>query len=231
MSVTLFGTCRIDGVNNNNNLNNLINYTHSTKEVIQQIKFLLGIISLPYPFNIICFRTGIVKNNPIIYSSEFLKKFNDSAVFVVEICSDKKYMYDDYYLHHLCVDKRFPSFNSNTPQIILDNFKCVKQTNVEIENDILEIKKLLEPRKMILVTHYNSKINGEYIESRNNLIVVLTDICEKYNIPIIKPSEVLKNYKQEVLITEDLGHYTPFGLSKFSEYINEYIRMSPDYVS
>ena len=33
-SVTLFGTCRLLKVHSSNNINELINYTHSTKEVI-----------------------------------------------------------------------------------------------------------------------------------------------------------------------------------------------------
>ena len=33
MSITLFGTCRLNKIYNHNNLNNLINYSHSTKEV------------------------------------------------------------------------------------------------------------------------------------------------------------------------------------------------------
>jgi len=223
MSITLFGTCRINGIINNNNLNNYINYTHSTKEVIQLIMFLLGRLDLQSPYNRLCFRTGICDNIDIIYKLEYTKIFNDSNVCIIEICSDKKYVYNDVYLHHLCVDTRFAQYNHNTPQTILDNFKCIKQTYNEIENDILEIKALLEPRKILFVTHYNSKINGEYIESRNNLITFLGKTCEKYNIPIIKPSEVLKEYKQEEVITSDLGHYTSFGLSKISEYIDAYI--------
>ena len=60
MSVTVFGTCRLYHIKNNNNLNNLINYPHSTKEVLQQIKFLLGEKHFPSPFDVLCFRTGIV---------------------------------------------------------------------------------------------------------------------------------------------------------------------------
>jgi hypothetical protein len=223
MTITLFGTCRINGIKNNNNLNNLINYTHSTKEVLQQIKFLLTEKIFYSPFDKLCFRTGITTNKPILYDSEFNKLFSESTVCVIEICSDKKYVYDDFFLHHLCVDKRFSSYNRNTPESILDNFKCIKQTYTEIENDIIEIKKLLEPRKIIFVTHYNSKINGEYIESRNNLITFLSETCKKYNIPIINPSEVLKDYKQEEVMTDDLGHYTSFGYSKCNEYLNNYI--------
>jgi hypothetical protein len=33
MHITLFGTCRLNKIYNNNNLNNLINYSHSTKDV------------------------------------------------------------------------------------------------------------------------------------------------------------------------------------------------------
>jgi hypothetical protein len=223
MSITLFGTCRINDIENNNNLNNLTNYTHSTKEVLQLINFLLGNIYLPDPFNKLCFRTGIVSNRPIIYDSKFNKLFNESTICIIEICSDKKYVYNDFYLHHLCVDKRFSEHNHNTPKIILDDFKCIKQTYTEIESDILEIKKLLEPRKIIIVTHYNSKIDEKYIESRNNLITTLTEICEKFNIPIIEPSKVLKEYSQKDVMSNDLGHYTKLGISKFSEYMNQYI--------
>jgi hypothetical protein len=227
MSITIFGTCRLNYVNNTNNLHNLINYTHSTKEVLQQIHFLLGNNHLPSPFNRLCFRTGINENRPILYSHKFNKLFNDSSICVIEICSDKKYVYNNFYLHHLCVDKRFfhiyPQCSMNTPKNILDNVKCIRQTRDEIENDILEIKKLLEPRKILFVTHYNSKYNGEYIESRNNLIITVREICEKYKIPVINPTEILKDYKQEDIMTEDLGHYTPLGASKFSEYINNYL--------
>ena len=99
MATTLFGTCRINGITNNNNLNNLINYTHSTKEVLQQIKFLLGEKCFPSPFDKLCFRTGIINNNPISYNTAINELFEKSKVCVIEICSDKKYVYNDFYLH------------------------------------------------------------------------------------------------------------------------------------
>jgi hypothetical protein len=223
MAVTIFGTCRINGITNNNNLNNIINYPHSTKEVIQQIKFLLGETSFPSPFDKLCFRTGIFMNKPILYDPSYHKLLCESTVCVIEICSSKTYVCDDFYLHHLCVDKRFSMWNKDTPQKILNTFQCRKQSYTEIENDILEIRKLLENKKIILVSHYNSKINGKYIESRNNLITCLTEICEKHNILFINPADVLKDYKQEDIVTEDLGHYTDLGNSKFSEYMNHVI--------
>jgi hypothetical protein len=94
----------------------------------------------------------------------------------------------------------------------------------EIENDILEIQKMLYPKKIIIVSHYNSKQNGEYINSRNNLINLLNSICKKYDIPFINPTIILANYTQEQVISSDLGHYTDFGINEFSNYINNFLK-------
>jgi len=221
--ITIFGTCRLNDIPHNN-LNNLINYTHTTKEVIQQIKFFLGDIVIPQPLDRFCFRTGIIENRSISYDPEFKRLFLDSSICIVEICSRKKYLYDGFYLHHLSVDKRFPIVSANTPEIILNNFKCSEQSDDEIENDILEIKKLIEPRKLIIASHYNSLLNGKVIEYRDKLITLVKDVCKKHNIPIINQSDVLKDYPQEEVMTNDLGHYTPLGQSKITEYIVDYIK-------
>ena len=232
MSITLFGTCRLNHIYNNNNLNNLINYTHSTKEVIQFIKFLKGELSIPNPYSQLCFRTAICENKFIDYNDIYNKLFINTDIFVIEICSIKKYMHNGYYMHHLPFDKLWHEFNNynhkyyidNTPQNILDNYIIEKQSDEEIENDILEIQKMLYPKKIIIVSHYNSKQNGEYINSRNHLINLLDCICKKYNIPFINPTIVLSNYTQEQVITNDLGHYTDFGINRFSNYINNFLK-------
>ena len=224
MSLTLFGTCRLNNIHNHNGLNNLINYTHSTKEVIQFINFLKGELSITNPYNKLCFRTGICDNKFIDYNNTYNKLFIDTDIFIIEICSNKKYIHNDFYLHHLCVDKRFSGCNKNTPDEILNNFIIEKQSDEEIENDILEIQKLLYPKKIIIVSHYNSKQNGEYINSRNHLINLLDCICKKYDIPFINPTIVLANYSQEQVITNDLGHYTGFGINEFSNYINNFLK-------
>ena len=233
--ITLFGTCRIDGVHYNNNINNQVNYPHSTKEIIQQIHFLSGALTIPHPYSILCFRSGILQKTDIVLTTELQDAFKTSKLFVVEICSMKKYMSDGFYLHHLAVDKRFASYNYNYNNNNNDDygcstnstnsitFECKTQTAQEIEDDILQIIKLIANRKLIVVTHYNSKRNDEFMDARNNLIVLLSDICNKYSIPIIKPSEVLKEFSQDQVMNDDLGHYTPLGFQKFSEYINNYI--------
>ena len=224
MSITLFGTCRLNNINNHNNLNNIINYSHSTKEIIQLINFLKGELSIPIPYNILCFRTGICYNTSIDYNDKYNKLFVDTDICIIEICSNKKYIHNNFYLHHLCVDKRFINFNKNTPPEILDNYIIEKQSDEEIENDILEIQKILYPKKIIIVSHYNSKQNGEYIISRNHLINLLGSICKKYDIPFINPTNILSNYSQEQVITSDLGHYTDLGIDEFSNYVNNFLK-------
>ena len=223
MSITLFGTCRLNKINNNNNLNNIITYTHSTKEVIQYIKFLKSELIIPMPYNQLCFRTAIVNNTYINYNEIYNKLFIETDIFIIEICSNKKYIHNNFYLHHLCVDKRFSELNSNTPIEIINNHIIEKQSDEEIENDILEIQKMLYPKKIIIVSHYNSKKNGEYINSRNHLINLLDTICKKHNIPFVNPTNVLSNYNQMYVMDKDLGHYTDIGMNIFSNYINNYL--------
>jgi hypothetical protein len=224
MSITLFGTCRLNKIHNHNNLNNIINYSHSTKEVIQFIKFLKGELIIPAPYNKLCFRTAICENKYIDYNDIHNKLFWDTEIFIIEICSNKKYIHNNFYLHHLCVDKRFANHNNNTPREILDSFTIEKQSDEEIENDILEFQKMLYPKKIIIVSHYNSKQNGEYITSRNNLINLLESICKKHGIQFVNPTNIFSNYNQEQVITNDLGHYTNFGIDEFSNYMNDFIK-------
>ena len=223
-TVTLFGTCRFDKIDYNTNLNNFIGYTHNTKEVLQLIRFLKGEIAIPPPYNTLCFKTAIEKRIGIDMDNHHYKhKFNNTKIFVIEICSRKKYIHNNYFLHHICVDKRMTHFNNNTPKDILDSYTVETQSDEEIENDIVEIQKILYPRKVVIVSHYNSKINGEYIESRNGLVCLLDKICEKHGISFVNPREALGQYTQEQVMYDNLSDYTEFGLCEFGKYMNNYI--------
>jgi hypothetical protein len=222
--VTLFGTCRFDKIDYNTNLNNLISYTHNTKEVLQFINFLKKEITIPTPYNTLCFKTAIEKSIGINMDNHYKCKFDNTKIFIIEICSRKKYIHNNYMLHHICVDKRMTHLNKNTPQSILDSYTIETQSDEEIENDILEIQKILYPRKMVIVSHYNSKLNGEYIQSRNNLVYLLDKICEKHKIPFINPRDALGQYTQEQVISENLADYTEFGVTEFGKYMNNYIK-------
>lgn len=219
MDITIFGTCRLSNITSNN-LNNLITYTHCTKEVIQYIKFLKGELDIPSPYNTLCFRTAICLNKKIEYNKVFTDIFLYSKIFIIEICSAKKYIHRDFYLQHLSVDKK-SELSKNTPLDILD-FTFEKQSDEEIENDILEIQQLLHPRKIIIVSHYNSKCNGKYLSARNDLIQLLETICRKHSIYFINPTFLLD---QEQSMQSDLGHYTQLGMLFFTRYLNLIIQM------
>ena len=223
MICTLFGSCRISKIHGSNNLNRLINYTHCTKEVLQFINFLKGNLEIPYPYNISCFRTAICNNIPIHYCKEFTDNFDRTDIFIIEICSSKKYIENNYYLHHLSVDKKRHWYHK-TVNSILEKSTMETQTDEEIENDILEIQRLLHPKRIIIISHYNAKKDGKLLESRNKLICLLDKICKKHSIYFINPTVVLQSYNQCVILKDDLGHYTNKGITLFTDYMNKYCK-------
>ncbi len=220
---SLFGSCRIHNVSNNNYLNMDLTFTHNTKEVIQFIHFLKGEKEMPAPYDRLCFRTPIDLGwkHGVILTKEHKERFNSSKVLIMEICSRKKYIHNGYYLHHLAVDKRFNPTDS-TPEYIKNEYIIEKQLDKEIEEDIEEIRRLIYPRKLIIVSHYDAKLNGEFIPDRHTLINLLKDICERKNIPFINPTEVLKHLTQEQALHPDLGHYNEVAQTYMKNYIHDF---------
>lgn len=223
MSVTLFGSCRINGIHGNNNLNERVTYTHTTKEAIQLIHFLKNDIAINDPMNIYCFRSGIMQNTSIPYNPEYTSLFFDSSICIVEICSRKLYCYETYYLHHLSVDTRFEQ-RLHTPDYIKQNHHIRIQSKEEIEQDILALRQLVFPKPFIIVSHYNSMVNGQVMPLRDELINELTSICQKHAIHFVNPTIVLNDYPQEAVMQSDLGHYTEEGLRLISDYLNSFVQ-------
>lgn len=217
MNVTVFGTCRLDLIKHNN-LNNRINYTHSTKEVVQMIGFLTRTLSIPSPYDIPCFRTALLEKRGIECTEAFHSLFLESDVCVVEICSRKTYLHQGYYLHHLSVDKRTSEHNLEA----FHEYQLVVQTDEEIEQDLLEIKRLLYPKKIVVVSHYNSLRDGIEIPARKQLIDLLSRLCTQHSIPFVDPTVAL-SYPQEKVMTGDLGHYTDFGRNEIANHLNQVI--------
>ena len=222
MNITLFGSCRISKIHNSNDLNKLLTYTHSTKEVLQLIHFLKGTLKIAYPYNNLCFRTAICNDSYVSYSKEYTDKFNKTDVFIIEICSLKTYIHNNFYLHHLSVDKTRRWYHK-TDSTILNDSIIHRQNDEEIENDILEIRKLLFPRNVIVVSHYNATKNGQVLKSRNTLICLLEKICKKHNISFVNPTNILKSFDQSDRLSNDLGHYTTKGHSLFTNYMNSFV--------
>lgn len=161
MKIALFGTCRIGSFRRHfecTDFDEAISYVHSTKEIIQLIKYITKQIEIPDTLNQFCFRAGILKRQPVSYADRFLSQFHEADLFVIEICAIKKYMYQGYYLHHLAVDKRL-HYYKDTPQRIVDGTTVQHQAREEIEKDLSEIMELAHPRKILLVSHINATID------------------------------------------------------------------------
>jgi hypothetical protein len=252
MSITLLGTCRIDSIPGHNNLNNLINYPHSTKEVIQMLEFISGKKDLKSPYNLLCLRAAIIETvypgsisretglpenviferfeltesngkKHILQQTSIVEKFNQTEVFVIEISSVKNYTHNGHYLHHLCVDERFPDYKSITPVEILDEHTVNKQSEAEIEKDILKIVEMLSPKKILIVSHFNYKNGTEFIPSRNDLVRTLERICERNGIAFANPAELLSEHDQNLTMGSDSEHYTPLGKVLIGEKLSQMI--------
>jgi hypothetical protein len=220
--VTSFGSCRVSHVSGNTRISDALTYTHTTKEVLQLIAFMKGELRLQAPYNRICFRAGILQEKGLEWRPQLLNVFEDTEIFVVEVCSRKKYMYGGLCLHDLSVDRRFPGFNKGTPSEIMDGVEIVEQTDDEIRQDLLEIREVLGHRKMIVVSHYNARVsNGEVLAARDELIRLLKGICAENTIPFLDPTEALKDFPQDVVMGADLCHYTGAGMAEFTKKLNE----------
>lgn len=168
MKIALLGTCRIGCIRRHfecTDFDEDISFVHSTKEIIQIIKYITRQIEIPDELNQFCFRRGILNKRPVAYSDRFLSQFNDADMFVIEVCAMRKYLYRGCYLHHLAVDSRL-HYYKETPRRILEGTVVLHQDRQEIENDISEIMELVYPRKIMLVSHINATIDTAGPRSR-----------------------------------------------------------------
>ena len=221
MLVTPFGSCRVEDVAHSTQMNKLTSYTHCTKETIQLINYVKGDLKFESPHDMYCLRTSIKNGKPLEHDPKFKELFDNTSVFVVEISSMKKYIYKDKYLTHMAVDKRlFDQDYKNTPQHIIDGTEVVLQTEQEIEEDILEIQRLLGPRPMIVVSHVNVTHRGEKLGKRDHLIKLLEQICKKNGIMFINPTTLMTQFEQRDIIEPDLGHHLPIAKHVMYNHIN-----------
>jgi len=228
MIVTPLGSCRIDEIEHSSLLNRTLSYTHCTKEVIQLMNYLIGKEKLESPFNQFCLSRAIENDKPMEMDPVFKNTFDKTNVFVIEISSMKKYEYNGKYLSHLAVDKRMRNRDYlKTPQDIMEKTKVTLQTSDEIESDILEIQKLVYPRPILIVSHYNVTVENHKLQSRDYLITLLGEICKKHNIMFLNPTTLVSQFEQSDIMEPDLGHINPIT----KHIVHTHINMCVSYLS
>jgi len=218
MLVTIFGSCRqhslynipeikLTGIQEN------ISYTHYTKEMLEVIKFCKEGHVSPEE-TVTTFRTPILYNKPLYFNDILKKNFNNTNVFILEIASRKTYEYNGRYVHHILFD------NEPYNQPYKDKINVSTQTDQEIENDIIQIKKELN-RPIIIVGHLLSYSIG----SRYELVILLEKLCFKHNISFINPEKEISNlgYNVKDLLGVDENHYNEKGHTVMQQIYNKFL--------
>ena len=61
-----------------------------------------------------------------------------------------------------------------------------------------------------------------FFESLYILYYLLDNICKKHNISFINQTIVLYGYRQEQVMSTDLGYYIKIGKEQFCKYMNNF---------
>ena len=216
MNVTIFGTCRLDSLENyNNRIKHEISYTYDTKEILEVIKFIKYNHVSPLE-TITTFRTPMLTKIPI-HSSNFEGILNNTDIYIIEICGKKTYKYNNFFVHS--------ALSNYSNETISQQIIITEQSDAEIENDILKIIYELNTKKLIIVGHIVTDDKSE----RYNLSKLLEHICFKHNILFINPVvEIYNNGHNinELIVNEKkIYHYTENGHKIMKEIYEKYINM------
>jgi len=216
MLVTIFGSCRLESIYKIpvlkvTGIRDNISYTHYTKEMLEVIKFCKEGHVSPEE-TVTTFRTPILHNRKLYFNHILSRNFNNTQIFILEIASRKTYEYNVKFVHHILFDSN--EYNKNYK----DQIKVSIQSDEEVEDDIIKIKKELN-RPMIIVGHILAYNNGP----RNDLVCLLEKICLKHDILFINPKKEIESlgYNVKNLLENDLTHYNNTGhLVMQSIYVN-----------
>jgi hypothetical protein len=176
--ITILGSDRQEPIKEYFSVSNIqdnLNYTHCTKEILQEIRY-LKYKNIPNEFTKYCFRNGILSNcEKEISDSDYndlKEEFYKTTFFLIEIASRISYKWNNTYINYLAKEEKYGFYDIN-------NIIREELTDEEIEDDIIQIKNELYPKPFIIVSHFSTYETGK----RYELIQLLKKICEKLSIP------------------------------------------------
>lgn len=108
----VFSSCRLGKLLQNSYTHEIL-HTHCTKEVIQYIKYLSNQILIPCDMEKYVFRGVYLNNSKIIDKTKLQNEFLNSKNIFIELCSRKKYIKNNFYIHHLSGDRGDAPLNND----------------------------------------------------------------------------------------------------------------------
>ena len=191
-----------------------VHHTHNSKEVLQYIRYINGDINIDRTMHRYVFRACYLKNDFIINRAKLKEEYLAADSVFIELCSRKKYMKNNYFIHHLAADQ-----GDAHPNNLIENanakYGLTIQNKAEIESDILAIIKLLCGKKIVFIMHVDCGI-----ETRKIFNDELSEIFNKHNLCYVDPSCKFDVLEKEM---ETANHYTPLGAQIVTDYILEKI--------
>lgn len=226
-NVFQIGSCRLNYINNNKNtiVNRPIYFTHTTKEILQLLKFING-----------------AKQNAIYkkaFPHDFEKKINNcikifdkSSIILIEISSIKE-LVDENKIYYNAVDLG-RNYNNHILKVKIQKENELLNDINEIINILFKMNKKID--KIIFQGHFDNNIKNRTIidnalrkikkNNKNNKIdfIILKDIFIDENI-----NKICKKRKDNNKII-DMNHFTQYGFDliyeKFLTIIYSFIESS-----
>lgn len=216
MRITVFGSCRQQTLYNYYQCTSIrdgLTYPHYSKEVVQAIEFCKGVSTIVPGLTQFLFRSGIL-DKKILSPESFRSEFDATDLFVIEIASRISYEYAGFYAHHILTE---PQYGFKHAQDVVQR----DLSDTEIEQDLLRMKQLVSPKRMMIVSHIYSRKTGK----RYELVQLLRMLCAKHDIPFFDPVEQIGACDQaNVYVKEDrLAHYSDLGHAMIGKKYKEFI--------
>ena len=241
-TVTPIGTCRIanalavgqqDGRYRVDTAK-VYGYVHCTKDIIQQIRFMLGELDIPDELAPFICNPGKPLDRRLAPPA--------SQLYLVEISSLKEFAYGGYYLQLNHLFEHFADrhellrivFRNRTATRLgeravqlaanpgFDYCTALEQdillnaiVNVQDFSGVLEDLKLILAmfsRPPVVVTHCDVAMQGKAIESRRRLIEYLRTASRLLGFELFEPTPLIRHYGQEFAMAkggQDTAHYSP----------------------
>ena len=197
-------SCRLEQIITPIPYHHMVHHTHNTKEFIQYLNYIKNNIDIPRDLEAKVFRSQFVKAQQgkdllQIDKKKLLQEYSNSKAVVIEICSQKIYKKNNFYIHHLAADHGDITARAEKPS------KVAKiQSKEELFNDLKTIKEMTSDKQLLIVSH----INPYNFVKREEFIDQISQCCDKLNINFLNLSKIIT--KEHV---GDPNHLNPLGQS------------------